>query len=62
MGDMNRLELALCDDVQLEFYLEDVTTAGIRKDIEEIQNKASKKTIDVGMLREKIQKVLDESA
>jgi len=62
MGDMNRLELALCDDFQLEFYLEDVTTAGIRKDIEEIQNKASHKTIEVDILREKIQKVLDESA
>jgi len=58
---MNRLELALTDktNAQLDFYLEDSSCEEIRIDIEEMVFK-EKCSTDSGVLKQKIQEVLDE--
>ena len=60
LPQQNRLELALLDlsDMQLGLYLEDVTDAQVRRDVEDIRCKAALST-DAGVLREAILSVLN---
>ena len=59
---MNTLERALTDDtnVSLDFYLQDTSIAEFRYDIKYLIDKATCST-DIGVLKAKIQGVLNET-
>lgn len=52
---MNKLEKALLDetDAALDFYLEDTPTSQVRKDVEQIKNKATMST-EAGRLKKAV--------